>query len=545
MCGKPIDNGAARAYNCSVLPRSQPGILLQRNAASGIGGALLCGMASALLLLLVRLALPFDGLYGQDAYAYFRHSRSLWSLLLQGEPPPIFLWPSGYPLIVALALPLAGWGSAAGQLVSGAALALAAACTFLLARDLSPGGERVAAWTGGLAVALSGAAPRAGLTVMSDATALGCCAAAMWAAVRYARTRRGAWLVAAALALSWATITRWVCALLLVPIGLLLIFALRSIPPGGAVRPRAGGAAWQAPLAAATVALLVVVPQLLVSVQTPTALSRHAWVQSWDLGNIWRREFTTIDGTQHYALPMGLYNLLRLGWPSFLAPPLSLAAPLGALWLWREHRWGALALLVSWPALLWLFLSGVPFQNPRFGLPALPALAALAGIGAGWFWTDLSHRRTPVPEARLVQAGLRRAALGLVAAGMVAGLALGLRDYRRLVISKGEALALIAWTDQRLPDGATLVTFGPTLSFQHYSDADVRELFYLTPAELRALGGREPPAYLLLDTTNAETQWAGLWPEQAYLQLRREGSLSYVDRSGAYTLFQLRSPAAP
>src|SRR3954463_15149223 len=133
---------------------------------------LIAGVAVAAALA-ARLAWPFDGLYGQDAFAYFRYARGLWPWLLLSEPLPIYYGPAGYPLLVALALPLFGGGSAAGQAVSVASIAAAAACTFLLCRELPDApGCRPAAWVAGLAVALCGDALRAGLVTMSDALAL-------------------------------------------------------------------------------------------------------------------------------------------------------------------------------------------------------------------------------------------------------------------------------------------------------------------------------------------------------------------------------------
>ena len=44
------------------------------------------------------LRVPFDGLYGQDAYAYLDYAGALRTALLNGSPPPPFFWPIGYPL---------------------------------------------------------------------------------------------------------------------------------------------------------------------------------------------------------------------------------------------------------------------------------------------------------------------------------------------------------------------------------------------------------------------------------------------------------------
>jgi hypothetical protein len=551
------------------------------------GAALLIAGVAVAAALAARLAWPFDGLYGQDAFAYFRYARALWPWLQRGEPLPIYYWPAGYPLLIALALPLFGGSSAAGQAVSIASVALAAGCTFLLCRELvqdAPGG-RLAAWVAGLAVACCGDALRAGLVTMSDALALACCALAMLALARYRRTGKGRWLVLAALALGWATITRWVCGLLAVPMALFMLCDFLTKDEGRRTNASINQTAFHVDtnafrllsfvfrlrrlivhgVVAFALGALIVVPQVLFSQRTPGALSQHQWVVAWNIDSIWQRDFVTVDGAQHYRLPVGAYYLARMAWPSFLFPLLAVFCLLGALWLAQQRRWPALALLAGWPILLWLFLSGIPFENARFILPALPALAVLAGLGFGWAyaWTmddreqrtknkeqktgageqgsrgeGASRQHPPTPNSQFPILGLL---LVLILALSLAGsLAWGLRDYRNLVLYKNEQLALVEWTRAQLPAGGTLITFGATLTLQHYTDYDVRELFYLAPSDLDQIARQPQPAYLLLDVGNIESQWVGLRPWQDYRYLQQRPGLEVIGERGGYTLFRLK-----
>jgi hypothetical protein len=528
--------------------------------------ALLIAGAAVMAALAARLAWPFDGLYGQDAFAYLRYARALWPWLLRGEPLPIYYWPAGYPLLVALALPLFGGTSAAGQAVSIASVAVAAGCTFLVSRELLPDapGGRLAAWVAGLAVALCGDALRASLVTMSDGLALAGCAAAIWALARYCRTNRGRWLAVAAVALGWATITRWICGLLAVPmLGFwILDFRFWSSQPK-IQNPKSKM------LIAFALGALIVVPQVLWSQKSPESLSQHQWLVTWNMANIWRRDFVTVDGAQHYRLPMGAYYLARMAWPSLLFPLLALLCLPGALWLAHQRRWPALILLAGWPLLLWLFLSGIPFQNARFILPALPALAALAGLGFGWAYERVTDegrrtmddgqktkdegRRTkdgqdraceqpPTPNSQLpTPSAWARALLVIALAFSLAGsLAWGLRDYRNLVAYKNQQLELVDWTRAQLPANGTLITFGATLTFQHYTAYDVRELFYLAPPDLDTIIQQPQPTFLLLDVGNIESQWVGLRPQQDYRYLQEHAALEIIGRHGPYTLFRLR-----
>jgi hypothetical protein len=94
-----------------------------------------------LIALIIRLGViflwRFDGLYGQDAYAYFNQASAILENLPKGESLPTdFFWPNGYPLLIAFFMPWVGQTALAGQLATllcGAALAPLA---YLLSRDL-------------------------------------------------------------------------------------------------------------------------------------------------------------------------------------------------------------------------------------------------------------------------------------------------------------------------------------------------------------------------------------------------------------------------
>jgi 4-amino-4-deoxy-L-arabinose transferase-like glycosyltransferase len=521
-----LTKGSAMDWRVSRVPASQQAIIPR--IRSERLAALLIAAVGVGVALAARIAWPFDGLYGQDAFAYFHYARALWPWLLRGEPLPVYYWPAGYPLLVALVLPLVSWSSLGGQAVSIASGAAAASLTYLLSRTLLPDapGGRTAAWVGGLAVALSGAVLRANLVVMSDALAMACCVAASWALVRYVRTRRWPFLAGAAVALAWAIITRWICGLLALPMLGFLILEIRhpTEPPEIARRRRIGHF-----VVATVLGALIVIPQLLDRDTTPVELTQHQWVVGWNIANAWQRDFTTVDGTQHYALPVGIFYLAQLAWPSFLFPLLALACPFGTLWLVRGRRWPALALLAGWPLIVWLFVSGIPYQNSRFILPALPALAVLAGLGFAWAYA--TARRW-----------LRMALAVALAASLLGGLAWGVRDYRKLVAYENDQLALVDWVRARLPASSILITFGATLTLQHYTTYDVRELFELAPPDLDTLARQQRPVYLLLDVGSTERQWAGLRPQQDYHYLQQHPGLDVIDQRLPYVLFRVKPP---
>src|SRR5437879_7439471 len=101
------------------------------------------GLLLALLLAVPAAALAisrgFDGLYGQDAYAYFDYATaSVRQSILHLKPLEAFFWPPGYPVLVALASLLVGPSPLAGQAVSLVMGGLVAVFTALLVRELWP-----------------------------------------------------------------------------------------------------------------------------------------------------------------------------------------------------------------------------------------------------------------------------------------------------------------------------------------------------------------------------------------------------------------------
>src|SRR5258708_6977085 len=94
-----------------------------------------------LLSLLARagalLGQGFDGLYGQDPFAYYGYAIGpLRTALLGFRPWPPFFWPPGYPLLITLgSLPL-GATPLIGQGISLLAGSLVTALTYALAREI-------------------------------------------------------------------------------------------------------------------------------------------------------------------------------------------------------------------------------------------------------------------------------------------------------------------------------------------------------------------------------------------------------------------------
>ena len=480
-------------------------------------------LALALLFrLAVRAAFPFDGLYGQDAYAYYDYAAGLRIDLLHGRPPAPFFWPLGYPLHVAAMMIVLGEQPMAGQVISLLTGASIAPLAFLVAREAVrssslarvPSQGVLAGLVAGLIVAVGGQLTISSLSIMSDAVGLAWATASAWLVLRYARTQRPTDLLLAVCTWSVATITRWIFGLLALPWGLCVLLAWqrnwRSI------------GVWRAlvlTLLAGAIVAVVVGPLLFSG-----AHMGDLQVVGWDPGNAFRREVVNTDGAWQYPMPMGLFYLQPLVAPSYVFP---LLAP---LWLIGLRALGRLdapvrVLSIGWPLVIYVFLAGIAWQNPRFSLALFPSLAVWVGLGFEALWIDRTRWRRWL--AMLV-------ALSIAGAG-----AWSLRVTSNFVAAKNLDLARVQHAVDRLPAGARLIDFGLTLALRHYTAFDVIEIYTESPDSLADLVcGRETYAYLSVG--DLEGQWRGLPPDVNYRWLRDEARLEELDRFEGFTLFRAR-----
>lgn len=325
---------------------------------------IILALSIRVLLLVWR---PFDGLYGQDAFAYYDYALKLRASLMQGQSVPVFFWPIGFPLHVVLAMATVGVSPFAAQAVSLAAGALVAPIVYGMTREVA---SARAAWLAGAAMAVSGQLLISSLSIMSDATALLWATLSAFSVVHYARTLKWRWFTLAVLTLSLATITRWALAILAVPwtTAVLLTWWQNRLKIH-----------WRSAAFSIVIAVLigftVVGGQLLSGSHTGDLR-----VVGWDLANVLRRDVVNGDGVFHYTWPMAVYYAEPVFHPAYLSPLLLPVMVIGA-WSLRRASGAIKSVLLGWLLIFYLMLIGIAWQNPRFMLPMLPPLAVWIGVG--------------------------------------------------------------------------------------------------------------------------------------------------------------------
>ena len=474
----------------------------------------------------------FDGLYGQDAFAYHDYSVGpMREALGQLRPPPPFHWPPGYPVLAALATLLFGPTPLAGQAVSLGASAAFVLFTALLAREVQPRGP---VWLlAGSVAALPGILWVASLSVRSDALASAAVAGSFWAAGRFGRRSKAGWLVAAAALMSLAVLTRWasaVPALVVAGYSLTVLWGwFRRSPRDAALA--AGGAALTV-----IVVLWPVIAPLARVVSGSAAAEATGFVGNfglvWDPLNAFRSAFLGTDGRFEYPLPNALFHGLAVAHPAALTPVFALFVLPGIVAAARglegepERTVLRRMVLLGWPAANYFFLVGVPLQSMRFLAGSLAPLAILAALGASELWDRVGERWRPVVTG-LVGVGLLWLTVGAV--GRLGG----------LIAFKEQNLAVVAWVETVASPGDTLLTFGLTHTFDHYGSLRTMELYLLDDESLPRAVASDRDVFLLLDLENVQTQWRGRPPHGNFAWLAEHRTLEPLGENGPWRLFRV------
>jgi hypothetical protein len=257
-------------------------------------------LVSLLLRIGFAVLFQFDGLYGQDPFAYYEYTSALRQALAAGQPPPPFFWPIGYPLTAVLASLVTGLRPLAGQAVSILAGSLVAPLVYLIVLEVEAA-ARLGGIVAGLLVGTAAQMMLSSLSYMADAAGLAWVTFSALAILLYVRLLRLRWLALSAFALGWAVLTRWAFSPAVVPWALAAFLAWRQ-----------AGLSWLQQMGAAAMAVLigglVLSSQFLPSIgKEGPAHVGNLEVVSWNPTNAFKSTITNAEGTFTYERPIGLY----------------------------------------------------------------------------------------------------------------------------------------------------------------------------------------------------------------------------------------------
>ena len=543
----PIATHAAREEGRALGPwlRLAPPILLAAGCMGLFG------------LLLARF--PYDGLYGQDGYAYYHQSLALLRDMT-GEPPPpearfsadALRWPVGYHLNIIVGILLDG-GPEGGRAITMLLAALTPALVYLMVGQVWPSSlvlARVAAGlVAGAALPLTGTYTRMGLSLMADVPALFWSTLAVYCLLRAwtpfplegqlpGRTKL-LWPALMGLALGLAVLVRYGSILLVVPIAAYL-FMLHRTNQGAATEGVWGKLAW------ATMGFaLGIAPQLAYFATHTVGTAYGVWLSDWNPSNIFSTTLTSSDGTVRVEHPNAAFYFVQPlvhadgGFLSRFYLPLFL---FGVYKLAAGRSWAILALLAGWWMVPAFFFSGSPYQAHRFVLFYLPALAIPIGIGAGAA-VELLARACHAPRRTRFAASLLVLALSLA---LVVGALEGWRSVRGWVAAHAgwkaqeqQLISLVRLAAQSTGSEGSprVVSFGTTAALYHYTRWPMRDFFNSDEQEIARFLDAPGSRLLVLPEAQMQTQWAGQPPAARWDWLRRSYDLRLVGRSGEFSVY--------
>ncbi len=492
--------------------------------------SIVCGLFVISLFIRLAIVLPthFDGLYGQDAYAYYDYAQYFTHSIQTGTDLKPFFWPLGYPALLAASLGIGGTHPPVAQAIS---ILLGAGLTpmvYGLSRQLGTG--RVSSLIAAALMTLCGQALQSSIVIMSDIPAL------FWVTLsalllnfylnRFTPKKtspQNYLLILAAVTLVIAGITRWLYFALGIPFTLAVLIVWR-----GRIR-------WRVTGVAILTAGLILLPQIIYSRTNPAPTLNHEWVAGWSPANAFQRTFTNIDGHFEYEKINAVFYAQPYYDPYYLSPLFTIFMVLGLWALTKRHLWNGIV-IGGWALLPYLFLAGIPYQNIRFPLIVFPAVAVLVGSGLQVVAQWLSQFR--IKKYNLTYARWLLAAIVVLGLWQTWGRA---NQVISTFISNQQRDKLAAsWAGENIPSGATVFTFGLTLTLKHYTTLDVYEIYYETPDTLAQKWQHGQSDYLVLNVWNIENQWAGRDPQLDYHWLRDNRGLEQLGKFGNYTLFKIR-----
>ena len=534
-------------------------------------GAAVVVLAAGCLALFAYLLwrYPFDGLYGQDSYAYYHESAALLDEL-RGQPSvpgALFTagslghWPVGYHLLLMLGL-LLDKGPTGGRALTVLTGLGSVALVYLVALELFPGlrvwARAVAGLAAGLGLMLAAIFPRTALSIMSDVPALCWSLLAVYCCLHVRpppvpgeapriRAHARAWEVACGLGLGFAVLTRYGSILLAVALLVYLVarrFRLRALGQADIANSPLVPPWALAGFAAA------LVPQAFYLAAHPSAgIAYQSWLAGWSPSNLLATTVSGADGTMHFAHSMLAFYLLdplRDSTIGFL-PALYLPAfVLGACRLVAARWWPQLALLASWWLCPVAFFSGTQYQAHRFVLGYLPALLLVFGVGI--------YTAVELGIGGLAGAGLPRLVVGAVSAGVLVCAVLGalqepaadrtaLAAYHGLKVEEQQVVTLAEHAVSENPSARPrAVSFGITAALYHYTGWPVAELYNEDAAGLERFMGGPGPALVVVPVGSLNTQWTGTPLAAGWRWLQNYYRLSPQGVAGEYTVFRVEDP---
>lgn len=466
-----------------------------------------------ILLLLIPLAIMgclrlagFDGMVGQDGYAYVDYARAIRAWISGGAHPGAFIWPPGYPLsgailsFTGISVPLSM------QLVSTLSLSGTLIVIGRMLKMIYPNESVQRIFYYFLQFGLF--APyffRNGMVSTSDMLASFMVSACIYYGYAYTIHQRGTYLMMAAFAFSFGTLVRYPVAVVLTPVVLYLIYRwMRSVK--------------MVHLAVILIPLAIILIYRLFN-EDASSLFSHRAIRSWQFSNFVARSFYTSEGFKQHFLPSGLFVLSPFFHPGFIwAGFIFLLLAVKAKQFTRGLWFFAILPYLTFAC----FLAGYPDQNPRHLLVVFPIVLLICYFGFGQVCRFPLIRKFNKPVFIVL---------------LLLQLLLSARAFRASFLRNA--------LEQKIAERIKVLQGEAAVRVLYGFDTDIAVASRGIPFEVRNLfkeeyAGFERGALVLFNEKKLSGQWKGKNPMINWEKLKQDYRLTPLESfDGGWTLFKI------
>lgn len=329
----------------------------------------------AILFLFVRYFFDFDGLYGQDSYEYLRYSDAIKTFFVTGKPPGDYFWGVYYPALGSILSFIIPNSALSLQLISLISLLITTRfiekIILLLYKDNSFQNIPFLFYT------LSPIVLIHSFLIMSDMVT--CCfiTIAFFYLLHYLETLQNKSVLIGVLFCILALMTRYASGVLFFPISCMVFIQLIKTKN------------YKVFAISILIAVFVLIPHLLIRTQNSLQFLSHQWLITWDILNLFRNNFETIDGESHFHFINLIYIFFQLLHPTYLFIGIIIIVFFfknGKMQMYKTQR-----LILFSIAIYAIFLGGIAFQNKRFLLLSFPLVVVSLYPTIKMLFTAIRH----------------------------------------------------------------------------------------------------------------------------------------------------------
>ncbi|MBL4703239.1 MAG: glycosyltransferase family 39 protein [Flavobacteriales bacterium] len=457
-----------------------------------------------IILFAIIQLLGFNGLYGQDSYQYVQYCTAWTTYFAEGNHPGDYQWPLNYPINGALLAHVFGMSTTTAlQMLSLLALIGNGILLNRLINVLFPKINRNRLVWVIIGFIFVPYVMRTGLVAMSDQYASFLSLLAFYATIKVVKQGKHWWVLGLVVFGSLAVMTRYICALMILPMGIYILPYLWK------------NRVWLPSLVAAGIGLLPFLPHYFIRIQNLVGFVDHAALYRWSIGNMFSRTFESNSGQFKFTLPNVLYIFRPFVHVGFLFFGGVLVLFIRRLKLTKEL---VLIGVISFGFLF--FIAGIDTQNDRYFVTVMPFISLLVyPLFNGLIeWIENRSKRLVIPGILVL----------LVARMSLAGYAF-LRFYQ--INLEEQQLALLFDG----VEGKTVYTYGSEMMLSNYNKNNT----FLTLHEQEGLDPDSGTLFLFNKAWVNHSQVKGLFHVTLWKELNQAGRLTSLDTLNEWVLYEV------